>query len=173
MTVLLSELVANCNSFLLGTFFDHLAHPSTRSRVAIAHRRQWAVDGEVVSSGNEQFLGREAGDHFVTLFRDHNLFFNAPCTPAVRRRPERFECKHHSWLDLAWMIKGDQAADDGFLPDRQTDPVSVLKGETGFFVRKTELLCFRPYRSNFGGGTSWPHKFDGSVEVFAAPLISI
>ena len=51
--------------------------------------------------------------------------------------------------------------------------MSVLKRETGFFVRKTKLLRFRPYGSNFRGGTSWPHKFDGGVKVFATPLVSI
>ena len=52
------------------------------------------------------------------------------------------------------MIEGDQAAEDGFLPDGETDTVTVLEGERSFLIGEPEFFRLWPELDDVSGGTS-------------------
>ena len=122
---------------------------------------------------DQQLFRRETRDDFVSGFGDDNFFFDARRAPAVGGGPEGFQRKHHSGLDLARMIEGDQAADDGFFPDRQTNAVAVLQSEGGFFIGEAKVGGLGPDRGNLGGGAAGTNQFDGCVQIVAATLIGV
>ena len=71
------------------------------------------------------------------------------------------------------MIEGDQPAEDGLLPDRQTDAVAELQCERRLLVGEAELLCARPDGSDLTGGRPRSDQVDGRVQVIAAALVGV
>ncbi len=71
------------------------------------------------------------------------------------------------------MVERDQAAENGFLPDRKPYAVTVLEREGSLFIRETELFCFWPELDDIGGGYSRLDRVDSNIQDIAAVLIGI
>src|SRR5512140_1519916 len=71
------------------------------------------------------------------------------------------------------MVEGDQTTEDRFLPDGETHPVAVLKGECVLLVRKTELLGLRPELDDVGRGDARTDDTDSRIQVVSAPLVGV
>ena len=139
----------------------------------LARGRQRAVHGEIVRARHQQLLGREARDHFVAGFGDHDFFLDARRAPAVLRGPESFEREHHAGLDLVGMFQRNQPADHRLLPDRQADAVAELQREGRFFIGEAELLRLGPHRGDFAGGAARTDQRDGRIQIIAAALVGV
>src|SRR5271163_186122 len=105
-------------------------------------------------------------------FGNDDFFFNPSGAPAVGRRPESFESKHHAGFDFARMLQRNQAADHRLLPNGEADSVTILQCESRFFVGEPEFLRFGPDRSYFGCGSPRTNEFYRRVEIFAASFVS-
>src|SRR5579872_4634028 len=70
---------------------DHFAHMLAGAGIGLANRRQSPAGGEVLLARDQQLVGREAGDDFVTGFGYDDFFFDTGGAPAVFRGPEGFE----------------------------------------------------------------------------------
>src|SRR4051812_30911659 len=78
---------------------DHRDNFGIRRRLGLTNGGQRAADGDERGSGDEQFLRREAGDHFMPGLGDDDLFLDARRAPSIRRRPEGLEREYHARLD--------------------------------------------------------------------------
>src|SRR3984893_1745239 len=152
---------------------DHFQHAAAGFSLGFTCSGQRAVYREIVRSGDEKFFRRKARDDFVAGRSDHDFFFNARRAPAIGRRPESFQREYHARLDLDRMVERYQATDHWFFPDREADTVAVLQRKAGFFVGESKLFCFRPYRSNLGGGAARADQFDRGIEIITAALVGV
>src|SRR6266496_1692348 len=71
------------------------------------------------------------------------------------------------------MIEGDQAAEDGFLPDGETDTVTVLEGERSFLIGEAEFFRLRPELDDLGSADTWLDRVDGLIQDVPAILVGI
>ena len=127
----------------------------------------------ILRARDQQLFGREARDHFVAGFRDHDFFFDARRAPAVLRRPERFEREHHAGLDFMRVLQRNQPADHRLFPNREADAVAELQREGRFFVGKSELLRLGPNRGDLRRRAAGPHQRDGRVQIIAAARVGV
>src|ERR1017187_10203509 len=122
---------------------------------------------------HQELFGGKSGDHFVSRGRDYDFFFNTRRTPAIGGRPEGFESEYHAGLDGDGMFEGNQTADHRLLPDGESDAMSVLQRERGFFVREAKILSLRPHSGNLCRSSSRTHQLDGGIEIVAASFVGI
>src|ERR1700722_7575648 len=165
--------VANSYTLISCAGVDHLQHMFAGRSFRFARGGKRAVDGVIVRAGYQQLFGGEARDNFVSGGRDYDLLFDARGAPAIGGGPERFEREYHARFDGDRMLEGNQAADDGLLPDGEADAVAVLQGEGVFFILETEILRLRPDCGNLGGGAAGADEFDGGIEIIAAALVGV
>src|SRR5207247_9678304 len=71
------------------------------------------------------------------------------------------------------MIEGDQAAEDGFLPDGETDTVTVLEGERSFLIGEAEFFRLRPELDDLGSADTWLDRVDGLIQDVPAIIVGI
>src|SRR3984957_437361 len=131
--------VANSYTLISCAGGDHLQHMFAGRSFRFARGGKRAVDGVIVRAGYQQLFGGEARDNFVSGGRDYDLLFDARGAPAIGGGPERFEREYHARFDGDRMLEGNQAADDGLLPDGEADAVAVLQGEGVFFILENEI----------------------------------
>ena len=87
--------------------------------------------------------------------------------------PVGFERKDHAFFDHFGIIERNQAAEDRFLPDRQTDAVAVLQRKSGFFIGEAELLRLGPELDHVGRGDARFDDADRRVHVVAATFVGV
>ena len=135
-----------------------------RDEVGAAHVR---------AAGDEQLVGREAGDH-VAAGRGHDdLFLDPRRGPPVRRGAVGLEREDHPFLELDRVLERMDARDHRRLVEPDADAVSELEAEAGLLVREAELLGSRPDLRDLVRRHAGPHERDRRIEPLAALLVRV
>ena len=125
--------------------------------LAFAGGGQGAYAGVIADPGHQQLLGRKPGDDLAAVAGDDQLLFDACCRPAVGGGPEGLQCEGHALFDHFGAVQRGVAAEDGLLPDGESDAVAVLEGECSLLTGESELLGPGPPTCNVGSSYS---RFD-------------
>ncbi len=59
----------------------------------------------LIRVGNRQFFCRKQGNDFAAIVGDDDLFLYPGCRKSVARRAISLQCKHHTFLDLLWILQ--------------------------------------------------------------------
>src|SRR6266849_5538913 len=99
-----------------------------------------------------------------------DFLLDARGAPTIAGWPESLKREDHAGLDLAGVIKGDQAADHGFFPNCQPHPVAILQRKTSLFIGKAKLSAPGPNCAHPRRSPALPPKLDGGLQLLTAPL---
>ena len=123
--------------------------------------------------GDEQLLGREAGDHVAAGRRDDDLLLDPRGRAPVGRGAVGLEREDHALLDLDRVVERVHARDHRRLVEADADAVAELEAEAGLLVGEAELLGGRPDRGDLVGRHARPDERDRRVEPLAALLVRV
>ncbi len=149
------------------------AIPGAPSCWTVVALRDEVRAAHVRAAGDEQLIGREAGDHVAPGRGHDDLFLDPRRGPAIRRSAVGLEREDHPFLELDRVLEGMDARDHRRLVEPDADAVSELETEAGLFVREAELLGSRPDLRDLVRRHPGPHELDRRIEPFAALLVRV
>src|SRR5215472_10271691 len=134
---------------------------------------KWASSTVVVHASHQQIFSWEARDDLAAVFSDNKLLLDASRRPTITGRPEGLKGEDHALLNHFWMVERDKAAEDRFLPDGESDAMTVLEREGRFFIREAKLFCLGPELDNVSGRYTRLDGINGYIQNVTTVFVGI
>src|SRR5579885_1536639 len=128
---------------------------------------------DVRLAGDEQLVGREAGQDLAAVRGDDDLLFDPRRRAAVRGGAVRLEREHHSRFELDRVLERVDARDHRRLVQPDAEAVPELEPEAGFLALEAERLRGRPDGGDLVGRRARPDERDRGVEPLAALPVGV